>query len=112
MMERTKKYLEDILISIEKIEVFVSDCADYNDYVNDDKTKSAVERHLAIIGEAINMFSKYEPNIEIEHARKIVSLRNRLIHAYASVDDTIVWAIIKNHLSPLKQEVEQIINLK
>jgi len=35
----------------------------------------------------------------------IVGFRNRLIHAYDSVDPTIVWTIIKRHLSPLKEEI-------
>ena len=44
MIERGKKYLSDILIAIEYVEEFVSDVNTYNDYQNDIRTKSAVER--------------------------------------------------------------------
>jgi uncharacterized protein with HEPN domain len=39
------------------------------------------------------------------NARKITGFRNRLIHAYDSMDQSIIWAIIKSHLVPLKKEV-------
>ncbi len=39
------------------------------------------------------------------NARKIVGLRNRIIHAYDAVDPSIIWAIIKRHLDPLKKEI-------
>jgi uncharacterized protein with HEPN domain len=30
-----------------------------------------------------------------------------LIHAYDAVDASMVWAIIKNHLDPLKEEAKK-----
>ncbi len=47
------KYLEDIKISIQAIEIYVSDLPTLEDYQNDAKTIDAVERRLAIIGEAM-----------------------------------------------------------
>lgn len=41
----------------------------------------------------------------IENSVKIIGLRNRLIHAYDSIDNTIIWAILKRHVEPLKIEV-------
>ncbi|HBH24975.1 MAG TPA: hypothetical protein DDY13_16345 [Cytophagales bacterium] len=35
----------------------------------------------------------------------MVGFRNRLIHAYDAVDSSMIWAIIKKHLAPLKSEV-------
>ncbi|MCO5257542.1 MAG: DUF86 domain-containing protein [Lentimicrobium sp.] len=32
-------------------------------------------------------------------------MRNRIIHSYDSVDSSMVWAILKNHLLPLKEEI-------
>jgi len=34
-----------------------------------------------------------------------VDFRNRLIHAYDKIDDAIVWAILKNYIPLLKEEV-------
>jgi len=39
------------------------------------------------------------------NARKIVGFRNRLIYAYDAIDPSIIWAIIKKHLYPLKKEI-------
>jgi uncharacterized protein with HEPN domain len=47
-----------------------------------------------------------ESKFEISSANQIISFRNRLIHAYDSIDNAIVEAIIKNHLPILKEEIE------
>ena len=108
MTERVKKYLFDILFSIEAIEDFLKNY-DFIKYQNDLKTKSAVERQLGIIGEAVNKISKEYNDLELQNSREIVNFRNRLIHAYDSVDDNIVWAIKTNHLPVLKKEIEKLL---
>ncbi len=105
MTDQGKKYLADILQAIELIESFTSDVSKYDDYIADLKTQSAVERQLGIIGEAVNKFEKLFPDSTFVNARKIVGFRNRLIHAYDVVDPSIIWAILKKHLDPLKKEV-------
>jgi len=104
-MEKSKKYLSDILMAIDLIEKFTVDIIDFNAYQNDLKTQSAVERQLAIIGEALNKFKKQAPNIELEHDKQIIGFRNRLIHAYDSIDNSIVWAVLNRHLIKLKEEI-------
>jgi len=106
MTDQGNKLLSDILQAIELIESFISDIKDFDSYVADLKTQSAVERQLGIIGEAVNKFEKLFPESQITNARKIVGFRNRLIHTYEAVDPSIVWAIINNHITPLKKEVK------
>jgi len=106
MTEKGLKYLSDIIQAIELIEDFTQSIKNYNDFVNDLKTQSAVERQLGIIGEAANKFEILHPEESLENARKIVGLRNRLIHAYDAVDSSMVWAIVKKHLSLLKTEAK------
>jgi uncharacterized protein with HEPN domain len=108
MTDRSRKYLSDILAAIGLVEEFLSGINDFRFYQRDQKTKSAIERQPGIIGEAINKYRK-EGNPGLPKSQQIVNFRNRLIHAYDSVDDSIVWAIIKNHLPPLKAEVEELI---
>jgi uncharacterized protein with HEPN domain len=105
MTERDKKYLSDILIAIDFIEDFLKGINSFKKYSEDTKTKSAVERQLVIIGEAVNNFLKSSPSNTLDNAQKIVSFRNHLVHAYDSVNDNIVWAIIQNHLPLLKTEI-------
>ena len=109
MTDKSKKYLSDILIAIELIEKFTVEISDFNVYQEDLKTQSAVERQLAIIGEALNQLRKINPNLEIENGRQIIGFRNRLVHAYDSIDNSIVWAIINRHLIKLKEEIKVLV---
>ncbi len=105
MTDQSKKYLSDILRAIELIEQFTITTANFEDYSSDLKTQSAVERQLGIIGEAVGKFDKLVPDSTLENARKIVGFRNRLIHTYDAVDSSMIWAIVKRHLAPLKKEI-------
>jgi uncharacterized protein with HEPN domain len=105
MKDQDKKYLSDILQSIQLIESFTSDIEDYDSYFADLKTQSAVERQLGILGEAVNKYDKLNPESTLKNTRQIIGFRNRLIHTYDTIDQSIVWVIIKNHLNPLKKEI-------
>ena len=106
MTDPGRKYYSDIVQAIHLIEEFTVEVKTFEQYCSDLKTKSAVERQLVILGEAMNMLRKTDPLI-VEHAQQITSFRNRLVHAYDSIDDSIVWLIIQRYLAPLKAEVEQ-----
>jgi uncharacterized protein with HEPN domain len=102
-MEKSKKYLSDILMAIELIEEFTVGINNFNLY------ESAVERQLAIIGEALNQLRKNEPTILIENDKQIIAFRNRLIHAYDSLDNSIIWAIINRNIKSLKIEIQNLV---
>jgi len=105
MTDQDKKFLSEILRAIELIESFSSDIKDYENYLADLKTQSAVERQLGIIGEAVNRLEKLYPGAPLANSQRIVGFRNRLIHAYDSIDPSMIWVIIKNYLEPLKTEI-------
>jgi uncharacterized protein with HEPN domain len=72
-------------------------------YREDELLRSAVERQLEILGEALNRALGEEPALEIKipEARRIVGIRNRIIHGYDSVDDEILWDVVSTKLGPL-----------
>lgn len=107
MTEKERKFLSDISNSIELIENFTKDLKSFDEYQKDLKTKGAVERHFGIIGEAVNKFLKESNTNEIKNASQIISLRNRLIHSYDNIDDSIIWSIVTRHLLPLKDEINK-----
>lgn len=72
--------------------------------------KRAVERDLEIIGEAVNRILKRDPEFPIEYAKKIVGLRNQIIHAYDNISDENIWAIISKLIPNLKKEISKFIN--
>lgn len=108
MTESQLKYLSDIVYSIGLIEQFMLDVTSYEQFQSDLKTRSAVERQLVIIGEAVNKFNQSSLT-PITDARQIIGLRNRLVHAYDAIDCSILWVITKNHLTNLKIEAEQLL---
>ncbi len=53
---------------------------------------------------------KKDEIISITNSRKIVDLRNRVIHGYDSVSDEIIWGIVIKHLPILQLEIEKLLN--
>lgn len=102
MTEKSKKYVSDVLIAIQLICEFTFEITDFNVYDKDRKTQSAVERQLVIIGEGLNKLRQIESEIVLKNDNQIIGFRNRLVHAYDSIDSSIVWAIINRHLENLK----------
>jgi uncharacterized protein with HEPN domain len=81
----------------------------FEEYSQNTQLKRAIERDLEIIGEAINRILILEPNFPVENARKIVGLRNQIIHSYDNISDENIWGILINHLPKLKSEIERLI---
>jgi uncharacterized protein with HEPN domain len=106
MQLEIQKYLFDIKTSIDSINDYLGDNRDFQAYKTSKLLKRAVERELEIIGEAAGRILKIDSNFAIEDARKIVDLRNWVIHGYDIVDDVIIWGIISKQLPILKNQVE------
>ncbi|MFV8369217.1 DUF86 domain-containing protein [Flavobacterium sp. LB2R40] len=110
MDNNIKTWLYDILSSINEIESYFIDLPkEFKVYENDLRTKRAVERNIEIIGEAMNRILKEDSEIIISNSRKIVDVRNRIIHGYDSVSDDVVWGIVIRHLPILQKEVEKML---
>ena len=111
MDDTIKTWLYDILSSINEIEsYFIETPKMFEFYQNDLKTKRAVERNIEIIGEAMSRIRKENSEIEISNSRKIVDVRNRIIHGYDSVSDDVIWGIVIRNLPVLQKEVEILLN--
>ena len=78
---------------------------DFRDYSRDIKLKRAVERNLEIIGEAMNRILKEDPQFSLENTKRIIGLRNQIIHGYDNVSDENIWGILVNYLPVLKKEI-------
>ena len=103
------KYLQDILFSIEAIETYTHDIKTFDSFVSNRMAYRAVERELEIIAEAITRIKKTEIDLEISQSKKIIGLRNRVIHSYDNVSEDIVWGVVVKHIPELKKEIEQLI---
>ena len=81
----------------------------YDSYQNNSLLKRAIERNLEIIGEVINRILKENPSFPIENAKRIIGLRNQIIHGYDSISDENIWGIITVYLPKLKSDIELMI---
>jgi uncharacterized protein with HEPN domain len=109
MSDEVKKYLHDIYTAILQIEEYLGDKRVFAAYKSNKMLKQAVERNVEIIGEAINQALKINAELPITSGRKIVNLRNLLIHSYDNIDDTRIWEIVIIHLPVLKSEVTELL---
>lgn len=77
-------------------------------FLKSDLHKSAVIRELEVIGEAARLVSdetkRKFPSIPWP---QMVGMRNRLIHEYFSVDDSIVWEVAHKQLPNLEKEFDK-----
>lgn len=82
----------------------------FEDYLADEMLRSAVERQVEIIGEALNRLSHVEPEVaeRVTELSKIVGMRNVLIHGYTTVDHRLVWDVVTNKVSGLAAHLETI----
>jgi uncharacterized protein with HEPN domain len=74
--------------------------------------RSAVERQLGIVGEALNLPSRTDPALasRISNARAIIGFRNVLVHGYDVVRDETVWEAITIELPVLASEAASLLS--
>jgi uncharacterized protein with HEPN domain len=98
-------HLEDILDSISLIDQFLSGI-DFDFYVEDMKTKSAVERQLQIITEAAyRLGDEADTLCPGPDWKGFMGMGNLLRHAYHRIDDAIVWNTVKVELPALRKAI-------
>ncbi|HUC90398.1 MAG TPA: DUF86 domain-containing protein [Paenibacillus sp.] len=104
-MNRSNLYLNDILEAINKIERY-TEGVDYDSFSSNEMLLDAVIRNLEVIGEAAKGVEEHikEHFSEIPW-RKMIALRNILIHQYFGIDKSIVWEVIRTNLAEVKPEL-------
>ena len=73
------------------------------DYLNDGRTRRAVERCLAIVGEALSQIRKQNEAAlaAVPNYKKVIGLRHLLIHEYTDINDTVIWTAVQKDLPQL-----------
>ena len=77
-------------------------------YAADELRRSAVERQLEIVGEALKNLRNADPETAqlIPDLARIIGLRNILAHGYAVVDDAVVWSAASQRVPELLAAVD------
>lgn len=104
-----RQRLHDIRDAILFIEEHVAN-REFADYLADKLLRGAIERNIEIISEASRRLPEDLTNAhpEIPWA-KIRGVGNILRHDYDEVYDEVIWAIAKQHVTPLRQAIEAMI---
>lgn len=80
-------------------------------YAQDELRRSAVERQMLIIGEALNNLRRSDPATaaQIPDLVRIIGMRNVLAHGYAVVEDAVVWRAATTRIPTLLSVVESLL---
>jgi uncharacterized protein with HEPN domain len=103
--------IEDMLDCIDAIDQFVRQTSDVKALEQNRLVRDAVVRNLEVLGEAANQLPEevYRQFSRIPW-RKIVGLRNRLIHDYTDVNVLLMWRIIREELPLLRVTLQDVLS--
>jgi uncharacterized protein with HEPN domain len=99
-------FIKDIKQCCEKVMRY-TESMDFKDFQSNEIIYDAVIRNLEIIGEAAKNIPEHirssYPKVEW---RKVSGLRDILIHTYFSIDNVILWDIIKMKIPELLKALD------
>ena len=108
MRSEDKVRILHMIESAEKAQEFLAGKT-YDDLQKNEQLAFAVVRALEIIGEAAAQttqeFRDAYPNIQW---RNIISMRNKLVHAYFDINYKIVWSAVKEDIPQLLQQLKAV----
>jgi uncharacterized protein with HEPN domain len=110
MKREPRAFLWDIVQACNALQQFLSGVA-FSEYLVDLQLKSAVERQLITVGEALTQLSRLDPAgaARIPEYRQVIAFRNVLVQGYASLRDDEVWRAIDQNLPQLLAAAEKML---
>lgn len=106
MPPETRKLLIDIQDAAAEVFQFTLGM-NLAEYRKDAKCRAAVERKFEIMGEACTRIRDRDSDAfgKLPYGHQVIGLRNRVIHGYDNVDDSILWDVITTHLDDFITQV-------
>jgi len=82
-----------------------------DDYRDERAFRSAIERELQIIGEALMQLDDTRSDIaeQIPDYLNIIGFRHVLVHGYDALNPATVWNVIETKLALLKDQLQRIL---
>ena len=79
-------------------------------YMQDERTRFALERVIEIIGEAASDVSdNARQMLHVLPWEKIVAQRNVLAHDYGRIDHSRIWSVAKEHIPIMIDEIDRLL---
>lgn len=83
---------------------------EYEEFIKDDKSLNATIFVLSQIGELVkNISEETQKKYNYIEWRLIKNLRNKIVHDYEGLQYKIIWAIIKEDISELRKNLQEMI---
>ena len=102
---RDKERLEHILAAIDRVARYTKDKT-FDDLLADDMMYYAVVKNIEMMGEAANMLTREFQESHSETPWKMVKgMRNYIVHEYFQIDVAVVWDVVTNELSTLREQI-------
>lgn len=97
-------YLIDLIAACEAVVSFLADANEAR-YADDLLLRSAVERQLMIVGEAVVHLRRMDEARadQLGPVRSIVAFRNILVHGYFSLNHGVVWRIASEDIPAMSR---------
>jgi uncharacterized protein with HEPN domain len=72
-------------------------------YDSNELLRSAIERQLTIVGEALVRLRRLDPALaaNVPDLTDIIAFRNILVHGYADIDNPLVWHVLTDDVTVL-----------
>lgn len=103
--------MQDIIERIERLQEYL-DGKTEKEYLASNMMRDAVERNLEVIGEAAGRVPEalrgQAPSIP---SKRIVGLRNIVIHQYRGIDQAVIWDTARLKLPALKHAFEHLLDI-
>jgi uncharacterized protein with HEPN domain len=109
-LRNPQKFLYDIINCCEFV-LEMTKGKTVEDYKSNRIFRSALERELQIIGEAMLQLDNTYPEIseQIAQHRSIIGFRHVLVHGYASLDPDTVWNVVETKIATLLQQSQKLL---
>ena len=102
---RDKERLEHILAAIDRVARYTKDKT-FDNLLADDMMYYAVVKNIEMMGEAANMLTSEFQESHPETPWKMVKgMRNYIVHEYFQIDNVVVWDVVTNELSTLREQI-------
>ncbi len=110
MKKDPRIFIEHILESIQLIEKY-SESKSEQDFRNSIQIQDSITRRIEIIGEAVkNIPAEIKDKYPDIPWKKIVGMRDILIHEYFGIDIDLTWEVVVRDIPDLKEQILQIRN--
>ena len=100
-----------ILDALKKIQDYVQDFRDSDEFYKDTRSFDAVMMNFILMGEMIDRITDEtkgkHPEVQWQKAK---DFRNLVAHDYLGIDAEEVWQIIQNHVPKLREQAENILS--